>query len=65
MLNYKRFTFNYRHSVFYCISKYYLRCTAYMGYGGQVLPHSHRGHFRRAGTRFRNHHRRVYERVRK
>ena len=24
MLNYKRFTFNYRHSVFYCISKYYL-----------------------------------------
>ena len=25
MLNYKRFTFNYRHSVFYCISKYYLR----------------------------------------
>ncbi len=27
MLNYKRFTFNYRHSVFYCISKYYL-CTA-------------------------------------
>ena len=27
MLNYKRFTFNYRHSVFYCISKYYLCST--------------------------------------
>ena len=27
MLNYKRFTFNSRHSVFYCISKYYL-CSA-------------------------------------
>ena len=24
MLNYKRFTFNSHHSVFYCISKYYL-----------------------------------------
>ena len=30
MLNYKRFTFNYRHSVFYCISKYYLRCPAHV-----------------------------------
>ena len=30
MLNYKRFTFNYRHSVFYCISKYYLRGETYM-----------------------------------
>ena len=27
---YKRFTFNYRHSVFYCISKYYLRGTSYL-----------------------------------
>jgi len=31
MLNYKRFTFNYRHSVFYCISKYYLSGAPYMG----------------------------------
>ena len=30
MLNYKRFTFNYRHSVFYCISKYYLCGQAYI-----------------------------------
>ena len=30
MLNYKRFTFNSRHSVFYCISKYYLRSQAYI-----------------------------------
>lgn len=30
MLNYKRFTFNYRHSVFYCISKYYLHGTSYL-----------------------------------
>ena len=30
MLNYKRFTFNYRHSVFYCISKYYLHRTAHL-----------------------------------
>lgn len=30
MLNYKRFTFNYRHSVFYCISKYYLYREAYV-----------------------------------
>ena len=29
MLNYKRFTFNYRHSVFYCISKYYLHRQAH------------------------------------
>ena len=30
MLNYKRFTFNSRHSVFYCISKYYLYRQAYI-----------------------------------
>ena len=29
-LNYKRFTFNSRHSVFYCISKYYLCCTPFV-----------------------------------
>ncbi|EXZ98781.1 hypothetical protein M087_3707 [Bacteroides fragilis str. S23 R14] len=34
MLNYKRFTFNYRHSVFYCISKYYLYCPSYLGDNG-------------------------------
>lgn len=33
MLNYKRFTFNYRHSVFYCISKYYLHGPPYVGHG--------------------------------
>ena len=32
MLNYKRFTFNYRHSVFYCISKYYLCSPTYVCY---------------------------------
>jgi hypothetical protein len=32
MLNYKRFTFNYRHSVFYCISKYYLCGPTYVCY---------------------------------
>lgn len=30
MLNYKRFTFNYRHSVFYCISKYYFILKKYL-----------------------------------
>ena len=30
MLNYKRFTFNSRHPVFYCISKYYLLRQAYI-----------------------------------
>ena len=30
MLNYKRFTFNSRHSVFYCISKYYLHGPAHI-----------------------------------
>ena len=30
MLNYTRFTFNSRHSVFYCISKYYLHRQAYI-----------------------------------
>ena len=32
MLNYKRFTFNSHHSVFYCISKYYLHGQTHMGY---------------------------------
>ncbi|BAD49749.1 hypothetical protein BF3002 [Bacteroides fragilis YCH46] len=32
MLNYKRFTFNYRHSVFYCISKYYLCSAPHVGH---------------------------------
>jgi len=40
MLNYKRFTFNYRHSVFYCISKYYLHRKAHMGNNG--IPHQSR-----------------------
>ena len=30
MLNYKRFTFNSHHSVFYCISKYYLHRPAHV-----------------------------------
>lgn len=40
MLNYKRFTFNYRHSV-YCISKYYLHHKAHMGNNG--IPHHNVG----------------------
>ena len=37
MLNYKRFTFNYRHSVFYCISKYYLHGAAYLRHNHHAL----------------------------
>ena len=37
VLNYKRFTFYTRHSVFYCISKYYLHCSPYMGNDSLLL----------------------------
>ena len=44
MLNYKRFTFNSHHSVFYCISKYYLYCEAYIRlYGGSRTGYIQRG----------------------
>ncbi|MZS62327.1 hypothetical protein GT765_10880 [Bifidobacterium pseudocatenulatum] len=44
MLNYKRFTFNSRHSVFYCISKYYLCSAPYMGYVGFSCRNEYRHH---------------------
>ncbi|RHD20347.1 hypothetical protein DW804_14425 [Bacteroides stercoris] len=64
MLNYKRFTFNYRHSVFYCISKYYLCGPSYLGLYCKILRNSCGGDFRSVGPCFNHYYGRLSEAVR-